>query len=105
MPIRSYKKVYSPDSSLMSTQDSIEEFSKQLTNIPLLDGVLLEGEDLLSAGDTTVYHGLQRAYRGYLIVKKDANAVVYESDTDNESKKEKIILKCSANVTVSIWVF
>ena len=83
-------------------QNNIESFANQLTNIPILNGVLLE-DVALSGSETLVNHKLGRAYRGWIIVDKNANQGVWVTNT---TYPERFLgLTAGGTVTVSLWVF
>jgi hypothetical protein len=83
-------------------QVNVRLFADQLINIPLLDGVLLE-DVALSTSETQVKHKLGRAYRGWIIVDKNAQQDVWVSST--ALNKTFLSLTAAGTVTVSIWVF
>lgn len=84
-------------------RDAAEAF-KQLSNIPLLDGVLVE--DVVFASITVrVSHRLGRPYRGYIIVKQSASASLWVDATASGEDANYIPLRSSAAVKVSLWVF
>jgi len=90
------------DISQRLTGDAI----RSLREIPILNGVLLEGVALLSASATRVYHNLGRAYRGYIVVSNNKSSVVHVDDSADIDPTKYIPLKSpSLNSTVSLWVF
>lgn len=76
-----------------------------LFNKEILDGRLILDIPLSSAATNRVAHGLQRAAVGYIVVKKNANAQIWDSEASNTLKSLFLDLNCSAAVTVSIWIF
>jgi hypothetical protein len=97
------KKIYSPNTELMQVQDAVAESLAPLEKHVLLTGVLLNNVEIVAGITEVIGHGLGRSPRGYLIVKKNADANVWESDGRFSDKL--LHLNASANVTVSIWVF
>lgn len=83
--------------------EKINEWTSQIINIPILDGVLLENIPL-TVNSRQVQHKLGRRIRGWIIIKQNADAVIYD-DSANYDNKTFIKLKATANVTVSLWVF
>lgn len=83
-------------------QDTIENVFNGITNSPILSGQLVESVDL----DTTairVEHKLGRAALGYIIVRQNADATVYE---ETDTRPDLFLkLKSSSPVKVSLWVF
>lgn len=78
-----------------------DERIKQLTLIPILDGVLLQDVDVTTSG-VTVGHGLGRVPVGCIVVKSPANV----SYTTDEFTKTQLDVTCSSGSrTVNLWVF
>ncbi len=84
----------------MRMQDAILQALNQLTGIALLDGRLVENQDLI-VGVTNVEHRLSRQPRGYIIVNQDGAAEIYATSLN----AAYVSLNSDAAVTVSLWVF
>jgi hypothetical protein len=84
---------------MMLLQQYIEDAIKQAAPV-FTTGVLLEGVTL-STSAKSVNHTLGRKALGYWIVKRSANAVVYDTAIDDQT----LTLVASGSVTVSLWVF
>lgn len=101
-----FRKLVTGDQAIDRIQDSVGEAMRSTQACPLLDGVLITGVKLVAANYTQTEHQLNRIPRGYLVVRRSANAVVYDDQANNESLAERCLkLRASANVTVDIWVF
>ena len=83
-------------------QDRIEEFSRQVSDCPLIVGNLIADVSITSGTPEAVAHGLGRTPEGWIVVRRDADATVFESG-DYDSKW--LTLDAGANVTVSVWVY
>ena len=94
-----FKKVYQGTQESQRLQDNIESALAPILRNPLLDGILLQAN--LVSGNNAIEHKLNRKIRGYIIVKKSANANIYDSSDDEQF----LNLNSSAAVTVSLWVF
>lgn len=101
-PIPRKTKVQDP--SAQRYQDSAQLSFTRLADIPFLDGVLVENIAIITGAAKLVSHGLGREPRGWLVVKKNANATVWETTT-MISYQNQMTLNSSANVTLSLWVF
>lgn len=55
---------------------------------------------LTTGQDNRINPKLGRPCRGYLVVRKDADARVWDTDAGRY-----LVLQCSANVNVTLWVF
>lgn len=83
-------------------QDSIEKSLNGLVQSSIVSGTLLK-DISLSGTAKRVEHKLNREPLGYIIIRQNANAVIFEQD---EVRKDIFLnLQASANVTVSLWVF
>ena len=104
MTLSRFAKVQVEDEELSRVQDRVKAALDPLTSIPLLDGVLLEGVVITAGSFTPVAHRLARPWRGYLVLTRGANAVVWNQTAGSDSGSF-LYLQASANVTVNLWVF
>ena len=72
---------------------------------PMLSGIIIPNIIMLSGIDKIINHGLGVPYTGWFIIRQNAAASIYESSTVNTLQDLQIILKSSANVTVSLFIF
>jgi hypothetical protein len=104
-----FSRVLQSDTDVTLTSDRIQEIADFIEKCPLIDGQLIEDVSLTSGfggtNDNTVSHNLGRAYKGFIITNISSSSNVYESPTINREKKNSLILRCSSNATVSLWVF
>lgn len=101
-----FKKIQA-DRILGQVQSNIELSLLPIQKSVIIDGVLLPDIILTAAASngTMINHLLGRNPNGYIIVKQNANSVVWQSDVQNLIPDKVLYLKCSADVTVSLWVF
>ena len=85
-------------------QNYIESLNDLFSSVPILDGILLKDIALVSTGSNLVPHKLDRASRGFMVVKKSGVADIYNS-TVQSLPDSLLSLETSVNVTVSLWVF
>jgi hypothetical protein len=98
------RKINVDDFQLSKVQDNVDAaFSTLQRDNPFLNGVFVTAT--IQTFDTAVDHGLQRALNGYIIVGRNANAVIYTSTTNNLRPTDLILLKASATVTANIYFF
>ena len=100
-----FKKVQLKDESVMRMQDSVSASFNALSKNFILDSVLVENVQLTNGVDNTVSHTLGRNFKGWLVVRNNAESVIYESSTANDVPNRQIILNCSADVLVSLFIF
>lgn len=104
MSLPAFAKVQVEDETLNRVQDRAAAAINALVRVPLLDGVLLEGVSLTAGTVTPVSHRLSRPWRGYLVLSRDANAVVW-NQAPGADAGAFLYLQPSANVNVNLWVF
>lgn len=100
--MRAFRKINVKDRELSFVQDAVGAAFVSIQNNPLLNVVLLEGVVLTSGSVNQIDHGLGRNYRFWIPANLNANAVVYESTSDNPDLYLK--LNTTANCTVSLIV-
>lgn len=105
MAITPYRKVRVDDNVLRQMQDAIEMPIRDISKRAILDGQLLEGVALLSSADNVVNHKLGKTLTGWLVVRQNASSIIWDDQAANGRPQDYLILKCSANVTISLWVF
>jgi len=80
----------------------------QLLQLPITNGRLLQDIALVPAVPVRVEHKLEREYLGWIVVRRDASATVFESTAAAVTPAlpdQFINLDTSTNVTISLWVF
>lgn len=102
--MRIFQKIFTQDPLQQRLQDNIANSFNQFEKLPQLDSVIVKNV-AITTNDTIINHKLNREVQGWQIVRQNANAVVYESSTVNTQPSSTIILKASANCTVSILFF
>jgi hypothetical protein len=101
-----FKKLFVKDDELRRVQDEIASAVSQVNNVPQLGGVILTGVAIAGASaDTTLEHGLNRVPNGFVILSKNATADVWTSGTVNPRPQLTLIVKSSAAITATIWIF
>jgi hypothetical protein len=97
--MRSLKTVRSGNYNIDKTQDNLAQYFKRLQGLFLLDGILHKEIEI----NTTfaLEHKLGRVPIGYLVIKKDSAASIY----NGEITSTLLNFSSSANVTADIWVF
>ncbi len=118
-PPPQFKKINVKDLDLNRVQDAVAFALNTIASIPLLDGRPVETETnaakhelviVLGTTPKNIAHKLGRAYRGWFIVDKNANADVWVDPAvagvdPNPDVTKFVRLDASATVTVKLWVF
>jgi len=103
MTLPRFAKVQVDDEALNRVQDRIKQVTDALVANQLLEGRLLT-VTLTAGAFTRVSHGLGRPPTGYVIVRRNANAVIWDQPNGTDSGAF-LQLQPSATVTVTLWVF
>jgi len=101
---KAFRKVTSGDRNISQLQSNVDQAVSDVIKAPILNGRLVDDVKLTSA-PTRIEHKLGRKPSGYIIVKRNADAQVYDSLANEESPTLFLPLISSADVTVSIWIF
>jgi hypothetical protein len=99
--MRTYTSVNVSDYDLSRVQDSVAATLNDITLRPLLDGFLLTNITLTTGVDNQINHKLGRTLQMWSVVRKNANANVWEVASATSTI---LTLRTSANVTISLWV-
>lgn len=92
-------------SPLLGMQSDIQRFADSVTDSDITDGVLIEDIDLKSGQDNVIGHSLNRPITGYIPVRLSANATVFDATGAAGNLSKEFRVRCSADVTVTFWVF
>ena len=96
-------KIAVSDPAAQVSQDMHLNAFRELFTRPVVMGNLVTNVVLIAGSFVKVPHKLGAVYRGWSVVRKNANANVWEQAPT--MPKQFIELNCSANVTVDLWVF
>ena len=99
--MKKYKKLSSKDPVIRQLQDNVEQVINPVLNKAIINGILIKDVVLTTGNIHKVSHKLSRKPLGYIVIKRNANSVVWDSAIDSKT----ISLNCSANVTIDLWVF
>ena len=99
MMVDTFKRLFIGDSTLSRFQDNVTTWAAQFEPCPFLIGVSIE--TTIGTSNTVINHKLQKTPQGFLILSQNANAVIWQISSDDQT----ITLRASASVGVKIWVF
>jgi hypothetical protein len=102
--MKQYKRVLQEDITLNRIQDSVEDFAQAII-FPAITGINIVKSVVLTTADKNVNHLLNRPFKGYLVINRNADSTIYTSTTTNNRTDLFIILKASATVTVDLMFF
>jgi hypothetical protein len=105
MSLKGFKKIHTDNRELNKIQSNVEQLIEPFLNSEVVNGVLLKDIVLDSSKTNLISHKLGRKPQGWIVIGKNANSVIWDSQSSN-TKADKILeLLCSANVTINLWVF
>jgi hypothetical protein len=96
-------RVTTEDEVLEQLQDNAEPIMRQVEKAFSLDGVLLKKQTI--NGVTFVNHGLGRAPKGYIVVRRRADVTVFDEQDGNKNPAKTLKLSTAASVVADLWVF
>jgi hypothetical protein len=102
------RQLYSPNREISILQDSTQKYLDQLyAAYPIQEGVLITREAFTATEPKTIFHGLGRTPRGYIVVAS-SNYANFKDNlfTPNAPANDRTILLTSdATTTINLWVF
>jgi hypothetical protein len=103
--VRAFKKVANASEDTQKLQERLDEYFAPITSSAIIDGVLLKNVELTAGVVTEVSHKLGRELLGWIVVRRRANAQVWDTQDSNTFKSRTLWLNTSATVFVDLWVF
>ena len=103
MPIASFRRTRTDNIDLTQVQDAVSFVFQDIASKAILDGRMIS--DVLVNGAKMVNHGLARKLQGYIVIAKDSNESIWDSQTTNTTPSISLILNSSGPVRVNLWVF
>jgi hypothetical protein len=103
MPLTSFRLAVFTNPEVDDLQQSVLPVFRDLEGTAIINGVLLKKQTI--DGSTDIVHGLARAPEGWVVVRKRANAVVFDEQDSNPNPAKTIRLNSSAAVVADLWVF
>lgn len=104
MTLTAFKKTKLSDMSTEQLQNNIAAFAKQLVNIPILPGRIIEDISVIS-GVNSISHGLGRPVQGYVLVKSSAAVRIYTVEANQTNPDTILSLSADATATINLYVF
>ncbi len=98
-------RVHSDDADVQRLRDDVEEAFHELSASGINTGRHIEGLALVTGQANPIKHKLGRKLLGYNVVLQSADARVWDDQATNKFTSKELILRCSANITVSLWVY
>lgn len=99
------KKVGVESAELQKVQQNVENALDPIIKKVIVDGVHLIKVCLEPGVSNEVKHGLGRAPLGWIVVRKRADARIWDVHDHNRNPSKTLSIACSHAVTVDLWVF
>jgi hypothetical protein len=99
-----FKTFKAKDEEVNLVQANIQSLSSYLNQNLFNQALLIENVNLVG-GDNKLNHKLGRELKGYIIVLKNNNAVIYDTQSTNTLKQLFLVLNTDKDTTVSLIVF
>jgi len=90
---------------LARIQDNISTVLDNITDKEILDGIRVTNVALLNGVTNEVNHGLGRTPLGWIIIRKRAQADIWDLQDSNINKSRTLSLACSSDVIIDLWIF
>ena len=103
--IKKTRTIVTSDYDLSRVQDNIVYTLDNIGGKEIVDGILLKNVSLSSAGPNIINHKLGRTLIGWFIIRKRSTSDVWDSQDLNTTQATNLVLNCTNNVTVDLWVF
>lgn len=99
-----FSKIFTGDRNLDQVQANVDKAIRQVTDTGIVPGIKVKDVFLATGSPVDVPHGLGRD-PDWIVIKKNADARVWDSQSTNPAKRNTLQLNSSADVTVSLWIF
>ena len=100
-----FKKIGVSDNELQKVQQNVENAITPIIRKEIIDGVLLKKVCLDPGVANEIKHGLGREPQGWEIVRKRADARIWDVQDFNNNPSKTLSIAASHTVTVDIWIF
>ena len=101
-----YINVGAQSREVQNLENAVLKVFNSLYPNPLLNNPYISvGNAFSGTNDLIVPHKLNRVPKGYIVIGRNANAMIYTSSTTNTAPKAYMILKASGTVTADILFF
>ena len=99
-----FNRTNTSDRVMTRVQDAISAVVSQLSSGTFVEAAQLDNVKLLAGQDNPIPHTLGRRLSAWFVMSPNAAAQVYESSTTNPIRDKQVILRTTANVTISLVV-
>jgi hypothetical protein len=83
----------------------VQQALNEATAPAISGGRLIEDVEITAYEDKEVNHGLASPLQGWLVVRNDTEAIVWDAQAGSPAPSKTLTLRANADCTVSVWVF
>lgn len=106
MAIKSLKQVSGFEDKLVDQfQSNVDTFTRQVGSKEIVDGQILKNIKLIAGSTNEIPHKLGRELLGWFIIRLRSNSIIWDSQDTHLRKNVSLVLNCSADTTIDLWVF
>lgn len=99
------KKVGLKDPESQKLQQNVENAIEPIIRKEIIDGVLIKDVCLRAGISNEVKHALGRIPQGWIVVRKRADARIWDIQDHNRNPSKTLALTCSHDVKIDLWIF
>ena len=99
------QRLLAGDELLARLQDNVQSAISQITVVDILGGRLIHEVVLAQNEDNEINHGLDKPLKGWIVVRQNAEAALWDSQDDSPTPSKTLTLNTSNDCTVTLWVF
>lgn len=103
--LTNFKKIGVKDADLRKVQQNIENVVTSVIRKEIIDGVLLKNVCLHAGIANEIKHRLGREPLGWTVVRKRADARIWDIQDFNKNPSKTLAITCSHDVEIDIWIF
>lgn len=99
------KKIGTSNYEMQKLQQNIESAIEPIISKDIVDGLLLKNVCLEPGIANEVKHSLGRPVQGWIVVRKRADARIWDVQDFNRNPSKTLTLAASHDVKVDLWIF
>ena len=99
------KKIGLKDKEAQKFQQNVENTIEPIIRKEIIDGVLVKDVCLEPGTSNEVKHGLGRKPLGWIVVRKRADARIWDVQDFNANPSKTLSIAVSHSVQVDLWIF
>ena len=103
--LKAFKRIDTQDTTLNKMQRNIENAFGPITKSNIVNGVLIKEINLFTGKDNVIFPNIGREVEGWVITRQRAESNIWDLQDTSSSSTKTLTLRCSADVTIDLWIF